>query len=112
MREAPGEWGLCCSEAWKLAAVNSAYFAGAFVGASLGGVLSDVCGRRAATIGAIIINGVALGVSALASGPWQYAVARCIAGGDTHHSKTRFAYTFRGLWSACTRTSELLSLFF
>lgn len=74
------EWGLCCGEEWKLAAINSAYFVGAFVGASCGGVLCDVLGRRSATIGAVIMNSLVLGASALATGPWQYAVARFVTG--------------------------------
>jgi hypothetical protein len=75
------EWGLCCGDEWKLAAINSAYFVGAFVGASCGGVLCDVLGRRAATIGAVIMNGFVLGASALATGPWQYAFARFVTVG-------------------------------
>ena len=74
------EWGLCCGEEWKLAAINSAYFVGAFVGASCGGVLCDAVGRRASTIGAVVANGVTLGLSALATGPWLYALARFVTG--------------------------------
>ena len=33
------EWDLCCGHEWMLANINSAYFVGAFVGASLGGAV-------------------------------------------------------------------------
>ena len=50
-------WRLCCGDEWKLAAINSAYFVGAFIGASFGGVLCDAVGRRSSTIGAVVLNG-------------------------------------------------------
>jgi MFS family permease len=39
------DWALCCGDEWMLASINSAYFVGAFLGASAGGVLSDLWGR-------------------------------------------------------------------
>ena len=38
------DWSLCCGDDWLLAVVNSSYFVGALVGASAGGVLSDLFG--------------------------------------------------------------------
>ena len=75
------DWRLCCGDEWKLAAINSAYFVGAFVGASCGGVLCDVFGRRSSTIVAVLCNGATLAASALATGPWAGQ-----QGTTVHHS--------------------------
>ena len=39
------EWGLTCAEEYKLAALDSFYFAGFFVGACSAGRLADARGR-------------------------------------------------------------------
>jgi len=78
------EWGLECEQAWKLALVKSLYFAGAMFGVTMGGVASDVYGRRATIIGAWSITCVCLLGSAFAPSWTIYAALRFLLGASAN----------------------------
>ncbi|SFN74949.1 MFS transporter, putative metabolite:H+ symporter [Pseudonocardia ammonioxydans] len=71
------EWGLSIG---GVGAITSAGFVGMFVGAIVGGRLSDRFGRRPVLIGAVFLYSLFSLLSAFAPGPWTLGVLRVLTG--------------------------------
>ena len=70
-------WGL---SATALAAPVSAVLVGSAIGTVVGGVISDLIGRRPLIAGSILLLGIFMGLTAFATAPWHITVTMLIAG--------------------------------
>ena len=44
------QWGLVCADQWKLELIGTLFFGGGFIGVAVAGWISDLYGRRSATL--------------------------------------------------------------
>ncbi|KAF3777532.1 Organic cation/carnitine transporter 4 [Nymphaea thermarum] len=78
------EWGLVCSERYKVGLVQSGFFAGCLLGAGIFGHLSDsFLGRKGTLTTVCILNGIMGLLTAASPTYWGYLILRFLTGVGT-----------------------------
>eukprot|EP00240_Pyramimonas_obovata_P016317 CAMPEP_0118944332 /NCGR_PEP_ID=MMETSP1169-20130426/40088_1 /TAXON_ID=36882 /ORGANISM="Pyramimonas obovata, Strain CCMP722" /LENGTH=268 /DNA_ID=CAMNT_0006889791 /DNA_START=132 /DNA_END=934 /DNA_ORIENTATION=+ len=109
------EWGLVCADSWKLELIGTLFFAGGFIGVALAGWMSDVYGRRTASLSLLGITCISMGASAMAPTWETYAALRFVMGISANGMYlTSFTLLMEWVpagWHTCTGTGAYVLLF-